>query len=103
MTKVKPLVHSLKKKASLVCITFYVFVVTSNRRGIVTGSPGCLKSAPSEFLQTSPSVLWLVLLLVGFMGSRGSKAEQGPWARACSAWTPLSLLALQTVEEVFLL
>lgn len=68
MTKVKPLVDALKKKkkASLVCITFYVFVVTSNRRGIVTGSPGCLKSAPSEFLQTSPSVLWLVLLLVVF-------------------------------------
>lgn len=42
------------------------FVVTSNRRGIVTGSPGCLKSAPREFLQTSPSVLWLVLLLVVF-------------------------------------
>lgn len=32
----------------------------------MTGSPGCLKSAPSEFLQTSPSVLWLVLLLVVF-------------------------------------
>lgn len=88
-------------RVSLHCILR--FIIISNRRGIVTASRGCRKSARSEFLRTS-GVLLLVLLLVGFGGiiPRIRGRERAVGTRMLSMDSPVPV-GSSTVEEVFLL